>query len=309
MTNRPWFSLMSQVAGSSTAHALLFQCVEEGGLTGAAKQFAQSRLCKQNSFPGCENCHSCSLFATGAHPDFFLVEKEQGKKSIGINQIRELCEKLNQTPQVSQRQFAVVDLADDMTVEAANALLKTLEEPSGNTELLLLSNHLFKLPVTIKSRCQLWDFTPSEEQIIEWLQAKTQASIADIEKAVQLSLQKPLVALGLLTESESYRYLIEFSIILGQVAQLQLNPIQSVAKLENNQLITYLDLIYSFVAKSLSTGNATTDFEQNLKNIDTTKRFSFIKEIIELKKDALSKANISPQLLLENVMLKWQELF
>jgi len=105
------------------------------------------------------------------HPDFIEILPEEGKSSIGVDQVRQLIEFLTLTSHGRNGRLAVIYPADSMTVQAANSLLKTLEEPPSGTVIVLISESLARLPATIVSRCQHVRITPPpEEQALEWLE-------------------------------------------------------------------------------------------------------------------------------------------
>lgn len=105
------------------------------------------------------------------HPDLTVVSVLEKKKQIGVDQIRELCAGLAMTSHSAGYKVAIVDPADKMNVNAANSLLKTLEEPTDNTLLVLVRSRLDTLPATIASRCQRIRFgTPPVEEALEWLE-------------------------------------------------------------------------------------------------------------------------------------------
>jgi len=153
----PWFtsvysSLISRANAKRLHHALLFN-----GAPGIGKQelvdgIAFTLLCKSPSASGpCDACQSCALRKAGSHPDFHILESE---KQLGVDKIREGIAKLSGTAQMSGNKVLVIPKADSMTEAAANALLKTLEEPTNNTYLLLITESLNKLMPTILSRCE-----------------------------------------------------------------------------------------------------------------------------------------------------------
>ncbi len=110
------------------------------------------------------------------HPDFFLVQQEfdekadKTKKDISVKQIRDLRVQLSRGAFYNGYKVAIIDEAEKLNSEAANALLKTLEEPAGKTVLFLITKDEDRLPATIVSRCQLIHFLPVEERAVsEWL--------------------------------------------------------------------------------------------------------------------------------------------
>ncbi len=308
MIDYPWFQKLTDVYQSPQGHAYLFEALPESGLTEASLNYAQARLCQQQSYPACGSCHSCQLFTTNAHPDMFYLAPADGKKNIGIGQVRDLCEKLYQTPQVAKMQVAVIDLAEQMTIEAANALLKTLEEPPSSSQLLLLANDLHRVPVTIKSRCQKWRFVVQPQIVEDWLVGQTQCNPGEAEQALRQTVFKPLLALRLLQGDTALEFIQQFRQTLETLASGQVDPITAATVLENKQLLTYLDSIYGLVVDSLMVSQSTDQVIRALQQVDSQKRHKFLDVVISLKKDAFSKANISSQLILENVMLHWQQL-
>lgn len=169
----PWLTpVLNQLTGRFLAqrlhHALLF-CGPSGiGKQTLAEGFAKVLLCqKPTSVGACEACQSCSLFEAGTHPDFHSLESE---KQLGVDKIREGIGKLSGTPQMGRNKVLVIPSADTMTDSAANALLKTLEEPTNNTFLMLLTDKVQHLLPTILSRCEKAVLPlPAQEQSLVWL--------------------------------------------------------------------------------------------------------------------------------------------
>lgn len=111
--------------------------------------------------------------ASGAHPDHFVLQPEEGSRFIRIHQIRQLAEQLQLTAQTGPRRVAVIDPAQAMNRESQNGLLKTLEEPPAGVYLLLVSDAPGALLPTVRSRCQSWSVVaPDARTAREWLQAR-----------------------------------------------------------------------------------------------------------------------------------------
>lgn len=147
--------LKSAIAQQRIAHAYLFDGHAGIGKKLVAQAFACSFLCETGC--GCGRCSSCTHLAAGSHPDVHLLQPDG--ETIKIDQIRSL------QPQLALRSFAgrgkvcLIDNAELMTREAANALLKTLEEPTADTLIILISSRPESLLETIRSRCQRVRFT------------------------------------------------------------------------------------------------------------------------------------------------------
>ena len=170
-----WALVCTQRDRDHIPHALLLHGREGLGKRGFAVLLAQSLLCEAAVAGGeaCGACRSCHLFASGAHPDFMQVEPEEDGKGILIEQVRALNHFVVLTSGQSARKVAVIAPAERLNRNAANGLLKTLEEPPRDTLLMLVSHAPALLPATIRSRCQKLAFgTPPEAVAVAWLQER-----------------------------------------------------------------------------------------------------------------------------------------
>ena len=135
-----------------------------------AQCIALRKLCQQNAETPCGTCLGCRSFAQRAHGDLLEVRAEPGKFAIGIEQIRAASRFFQQTALYGDIKILIIEKAESMTPAAANSLLKTLEEPSGNSLILLAVSEVWRLPPTIRSRCQLINLPlPSQEEALAWL--------------------------------------------------------------------------------------------------------------------------------------------
>lgn len=118
----------------------------------------------------CGECESCRLLPSATHPDFFRLAPEPEKKEIRVDQVREFIESLFLTSSLGGARIGLIDPAERMNRNAANALLKTLEEPAPGVWLILVSDEPDRLPVTIRSRCQLRPISvPARKHSEPWL--------------------------------------------------------------------------------------------------------------------------------------------
>ena len=118
----------------------------------------------------CGHCESCRLLTSGTHPDFFRLSPEPEKKEIRVDQVRAFIESLILTSSLSGARVGLIDPAERMNRNAANALLKTLEEPAPGVWLILVADEPDRLPVTIRSRCQLRPVAvPPRDHADHWL--------------------------------------------------------------------------------------------------------------------------------------------
>jgi DNA polymerase-3 subunit delta' len=152
--------------------ALLIHDERGAGGEALALAAAQLALCRASD-PPCGQCRDCRLLASGQHPDFLRVGPAEDSRQIRVEQIRELCEQLSLTSHGGQATVALIAPADSMNANAANALLKTLEEPRAGVTLMLLCALPSRLPATIFSRCQrLRVPSPTRAESIAWLTSR-----------------------------------------------------------------------------------------------------------------------------------------
>jgi DNA polymerase-3 subunit delta' len=174
-----WARLQSRRSRDAMPHALLL-CGPAGlGKRAFAQRLVASLLCQQpRDGEACGQCRGCQLLVAGTHPDFvpltFGLRKDGTPRTeIVVDQVRDLSARLAMASQFGGWQIARIDPADAMNAAAANALLKTLEEPSAQTLLLLLADAPWRLPQTIRSRCQRIEFQlPPASEALAWLQAQ-----------------------------------------------------------------------------------------------------------------------------------------
>lgn len=172
----PWFKtvysqFIRRLQTQSLHHALLFFGPAGIGKHLLADELARTLLCKQLTPAGsCGACQSCQLFNAGNHPDYHPLRSD---KQIGVDVIRGGISKLSGTAQLGHNKVLIIHHADTMTEAASNALLKTLEEPTVNTYLLLLTSKLNALLPTILSRTEKHILTlPGEQEILDWLKGQ-----------------------------------------------------------------------------------------------------------------------------------------
>ncbi len=147
-------------------HALLLNGIRGLGLEAFAQELARGLLCEQPGEEGgaCGQCKSCLLYAAGSHPDIVQIRPEEDSRVIKIDAIRELTGFMELKAQYGRYRIAIIDPAEAMNRNAANSLLKTLEEPPEQAIIILVNNDYMRLPVTIRSRCQRLIFTPPDRQ-------------------------------------------------------------------------------------------------------------------------------------------------
>lgn len=171
--DRPKAMLKAAILSDRITHAYLFYGEEAIGKRLTAIRFAQALACddplEAGGLDSCGACRSCLQIQALTHPDFWIIEpdREQANPQIKIEQIRELEQRIIYRPLVASRKVCLIDEADRMTLGAANALLKTLEEPPDHSLLLLVTSRPLALPATVRSRCQALRFSPPSLALVE----------------------------------------------------------------------------------------------------------------------------------------------
>jgi DNA polymerase-3 subunit delta' len=154
-------------------HSYLFYGMGGIGKRTVAEVFAKAMNCKsgRDSLDACDACASCLKIDRGNHPDVITIKAEG--QFIRVKEIRELQEQMKFRPFEGERRIFIILDADKMNIVSANALLKTLEEPSASNILILITSRPHLLPVTILSRCQHLRFNPlRQETIASYIQEK-----------------------------------------------------------------------------------------------------------------------------------------
>lgn len=216
-----WRQLQQRRSAERLPHALLLTGAAGLGKSLFARRLARALLCETPAAEGeaCGQCRSCQLFRAGSHPDYRLVQPEEDKKIsdgdslagdagetgakkkkskvIKIDQIRELCAFLGYTSHYGGYKIALLEPADRLHINAANSLLKTLEEPPGNSVLLLVTAQPARLPATVRSRCQRIHFDrPAATVAIPWLAAQVNSDAPQPKVLLDSASGAPLIALS-----------------------------------------------------------------------------------------------------------------
>jgi DNA polymerase III subunit delta' len=242
------------------SHALLLQGAEGVGKQSFAAWLACAVLCDRSSgstLKCCGECPSCALFVAGSHPDLLLVMPEEDKQQISIDQVRAATDRLTKTSYRQGYKVAIVDPAHLMTPNAANSVLKTLEEPSKNSLLILITSQPSTLLPTVRSRCQKVTIArPSREEALAWLRDKSGRDVAPA--LLEFAGGAPLRALAYADgRFDTLNEHMQKS--LGALLSGQADVTQVAAEWEKDGLIerlTWLDLWLSALARGTLAGNA-----------------------------------------------------
>lgn len=158
-------TLKSAIGKGRVPHALLFAGPSGPGPRLVALELAKALLCPTpNALGGCGQCEDCRMLEGSFHPDLFIVEPpEEGSGVIKVEAIRQITARAGLRPLRAARKVFVIDSSERMNEIAQNALLKTLEEPPGDTVFILIAYAMENLLPTIRSRTQLFNFLPDSD--------------------------------------------------------------------------------------------------------------------------------------------------
>jgi DNA polymerase-3 subunit delta' len=184
-------------------HALLIIAPPGLGAEQLAGWIAAFVLCESAAVRPCDVCRSCRLLRADSHPDLHVVRIEAEAKQIKVEQIRELIDALSLSSYCGGYKVAVIEGAEALNASGANAFLKTLEEPAGDTLLVMIARPNHRLPATIASRClRLTLRPPALHTAKSWLAAHA-ASKDPWDAALALAGGAPLLAAQLQAEGLS----------------------------------------------------------------------------------------------------------
>lgn len=242
------------------------------------------------------------------HPDIYWLEKNENKKNISIEQIRELQTFLNLKPFSDLYKIAIIIRAEEMSQAAANSFLKILEEPPQKSIIILLANNLRAIPPTVISRCQLIKFNPVPlKEIKEFLTIIHKLPSAEAEILARLSFGRPGLIIEFLKEPDQIKeyqhYLFDFLEILNGSLQNKISFINQY--LEKIPFLIWQIALRDFLMIRNNLQPINTDLIEKVKSAadhwSEQKIYQTLKLISKSKK--LIELNVNKKLVLENLVI------
>lgn len=320
-----WRLLRQARAAGRMPHALLVTGPVGVGKRRLVAALSHSLMCARPDEGGlaCGHCRECELLAAGTHPDYLEIGPDPESKSdeIRVDAIRRLTASDALTAHRGGHKVTVLDPAQNMNLNAANSLLKTLEEPSPDTLLCLVCEQPGRLPATIRSRCQeLRVPVPSEPQALEWLRAHTDS--ADAEILLRLAYGAPLRALALDQEnrqqgdrlSQRNQTFAGFVAVAGGTR----DPVAEAAAWNEHEPAILLDWVYAWVSDLLRLASGhpaprliNQDQLGELRNLaqllEPRAGHLYLMQLIEARADGYGSVN--RLLLYESLLVQWARIF
>ena len=328
------------------AHAYLLAGHSGLGKTVFAELLAKTMLCLEQGTDACGQCQSCRLFESGSHPDLHVLQSEkrtveiddlfatyapryledENKRKrrkkpsavIAIDQVRDVIPDINTRPHLSGCRIIILNTAEDLNVNAANSLLKSLEEPPSECFFLLISHEPGRLLPTIRSRCNRIDFrTPEKQQALEWLNNHLpgRSDTGDLlDRAAGLPLRALVIAEDTQNSDES-----RIVRVMLQLANRQIDPVTAAAEMiKNTELVDILAPIQVFVSRIIRL-KITSQNDSVVKKVDDgvlieignrlnfKQLYAFLDNVSATKQ--LAGGPLDDTLALENDLISWQQLF
>lgn len=334
--NRPITDFLEKnIANGKISQAYIFLGPADLGKTAAAVFFAESLLCQKQksgefSFP-CGACPSCQQMRNKGgnpeagfetlHGDFHLLKKEKGKKNISIEQVREFIRILEMSSFSNSYKIGIIKEADDLSEQAANALLKTLEEPQAKVVIILTASRLEKIPATIVSRSQVLRFLPVKNSVIyDYLIEDFNCPRSLAKSVSHLALGRPALAAKFFENKDFYQGYRELTEAFLDFFHKDLNArFKVIEKLTGskeeeekadkalNILSIWQGLVRDFLLLSVNNGDLVQHEPlmakmENLKAGLTGRRLLKLAELLKRGKSYV-RANVNPRLVLENIAI------
>ncbi|MGM0471060.1 MAG: DNA polymerase III subunit delta' [Bacillota bacterium] len=311
--------LQNELSQQRINHAYLFVGQSGIGKELTAYEFAKTLNCKENQLDACGECISCQKFASGNHPDIVHLQPEGSL--IKIDQIRSLQQDISYKPYESEWKIYIIPSAEDMSLQAANSLLRTLEEPPHYGVLILLSTKEELLLPTITSRCQIIKFKSlTRDQITDRLisefdvdlqQAQRIATLANgsLGKAIDFLKQDDTLTireqvLNSLVELRSYD-LVEVFDLAAQILDYK----EQLEDMLGSMITFYRDLLL-YKEQDSSELVINFDYEADLIELSDYYTISELQRIIELIEETdtlIRETNVNLQLAVEVMLLSIKE--
>ncbi len=318
--SQTWERLLVRQQSQRLPHALLLHGEPGTGKEHFARALGEYLLCASPvGVARCHTCKSCLLLNQQYHPDILEIFPAEAGKVIKVDQIRALNQFLSGVSQQGGYRIVIISPAEDMNTNAANAVLKMLEEPGQNTLFILVSQLPGRLMATIRSRCQAYLLSaPEAPQAQAWLEQRL-GGVEQARSALTGCTRAPLTALRLI-EADQRDILSQQLELMLDVAGHRLAVCDAAQRLVKHDSLALLQTLEAWSAELIRT--VMTHDRQNLRTPALTillpplsaagrveKLFEFIDRIREYRHYFRSRANPNPQLMLEELLLRWASLF
>jgi len=278
--------LKNIIENNSVSHSYIFSGISGIGKFLFAKEFAKAILCSSPDNKPCNNCKSCESIENSNNPDIIIIDEEEN--SIKTEQIKQLTSNVLEKPIQSNKKIYIINNSENMTKEAQNSLLKTLEEPPEYVIIILVTSNENLLLNTIKSRCLKIPFTKlTNNEIQEYFHRIGEAVNTNMMRAFGGSIEK---AIHLKDKSEIYTKINEIFYNIENMNELQILNIKEIAFKEKEEIYSILDYINTIF------------YDKIIESIENIHKYQKCIEIIENTKLRL-KRNSNYDMTIDNCLM------
>lgn len=297
-----WESIANQIELKRLPHALMLVGPAEIGKKHLALLLAQRMLCATPvAGIACGQCRQCQLFVAGSHPDFLLIEPEAPGKAIRVDEIRALSEFATKTASQGSWRVMLLCPAEALNISAANAFLKTLEEPGPQVLIIMVCHQAGAVLPTIRSRCRILPLAePSGELARRWL-AEQRGELrepAELERALDQASGRPLRALRFL-ESGLQDQLQRFEAALTGLEGGTVTVLDAAKALQELPGADLIDWFQRRVYRRLRS-------PELLASTLSWRFFRFLDRLTLTRQRIHGASNPNAQLLWEDVLMDWK---
>ncbi len=278
--------LRNTIESNNISHSYIFSGISGIGKFLFAKEFAKAILCSDSKNKPCNKCKSCESFENANNPDITIIDEKDN--SIKTQNIKELAKDILEKPIQSNKKVYIINNSENMTKEAQNSLLKTLEEPPEYVVIILITNNENLLLNTIKSRCIKISFMKlSNDEIKEYLNRNSISINNNIFKAIGGSIEKAII---LQDKQEIYEEVEKVFSNIENMNELQILGIKETVFKDKEEVYSILDYINTIF------------YDKILNNINNINKYEKCIEIIEETKLRL-KGNSNYDMTIDNLLL------
>lgn len=309
-------TLKNQIRANRIGHAYLFTGTRGTGKTTVAKIFARTVNCENPTEDGpCGECAICRAIAAGASMNVIEIDAASNN---GVDNIREIVEEVSYSPAEGKYKVYIIDEVHMLSIGAFNALLKTLEEPPSYVIFILATTEVHKLPITILSRCQRYDFkrisidtiTARMQQLTETEQVKVEekalryiAKVADGSMRDALSLLDQCIAFHLGNELTYDKVLDVLGAVDTEVFSRLLRHV-----LEQD-VLGCVQLLEEIVMQGRELTQFVTDFTWYLRNLMLVQSSDNLEDVIDMSSDNLARLKEEAGMMDMNSIIRYIRIF
>lgn len=317
--NTPYRQLVRQYATGRGHHALLLHAVTGNGDVALAYGLSRWLICqRRNGEKSCGECHSCRLMLAGNHPDYHVLSPEKGKSILGIEPIRQVIVTLYSHAQQGGAKVIWLAQAEQLTEAAANALLKTLEEPPDKTYFLLGCREPSRLLATLRSRCLYWHLASPDEQLsLLWLSRLTPGNPIEHLTALRLHDGAPIAAKNLL---QPERWQQRNALCVALCAALPQHDMLSLLPMLNREDVAErIHWLCALLVDAMKWQQGAQGYvlnqdqqplvQQLASRLSSSSLLQIVQQWLTCRHQILSVVGVNRELLLTEQLLGWEQMF